>query len=201
MRLGPVAVTRSTPPNDAGWTASFAVQACPTVSAGRPPTRATRTASAVAAAAEVTATIAAATARRAFRFIAPNDELRPFSFAKRLGARPSALGWQRGELAAHGRRDLGAEQLDRAHDLRVRQRPDAELDEEAVVAEELVLEEDLLDDLLRAADEVRAAAAWPRRRSLARVCGGQPRSRPISSIIAATYGNDSSSACSAVSAM
>ena len=35
--------------------------------------------------------------------------------------------------------------------------PIAELDEEAVVAEELVLEEDLLDDLLGRADEVRAA--------------------------------------------
>ena len=65
---------------------------------------------------------------------------------------------------AHDRRDLGAEQLDRAHDARVRQRADAELHEEAVVAEELVLEEDLLDDLLRAADEVRAAQrrGWPR---------------------------------------
>ena len=43
--------------------------------------------------------------------------------------------------------DLGAEELDRAHDLGVRQRADAELQQEAVVAEDLVLEEDLLGDL------------------------------------------------------
>ena len=39
----------------------------------------------------------------------------------------------------------------------VRHRPHAELQQAAVVAEDLVLEEDLLDHLLRAADEVRAA--------------------------------------------
>jgi hypothetical protein len=63
----------------------------------------------------------------------------------------------RRKLSAHGRCDLGAEELDRPHDLRVRHRADAELNEKAVVVEELVLEEDLLDDLLRGADEVRAA--------------------------------------------
>src|SRR5579862_5459947 len=47
----------------------------------------------------------------------------------------------RRELAPDGGRHLGAEELDRAHDLLVRHRPDAELDEEAVVVEELVLEE------------------------------------------------------------
>ncbi len=41
----------------------------------------------------------------------------------------------------------------------MRQRSEAELHEEAVVVEELGLEEDLLDHLLRAADEVRAAHA------------------------------------------
>ena len=61
------------------------------------------------------------------------------------------------ERLAHRGRDLGAEELDRAHDVGVRERADAELDQEAVVAEDLVLEEDLLGDLLRAADEVRAA--------------------------------------------
>ena len=68
---------------------------------------------------------------------------------------------------------------------RVRHRADAELDEEAVVAEDLVLEEDLLDDLLRAADEVRAAQRRGGVVVLARVIGGQPRSRPIRFIIAA----------------
>jgi hypothetical protein len=41
----------------------------------------------------------------------------------------------------------------------VRDRADAHLREEALVAEELVLEEDLLRDLLRAADDERAARA------------------------------------------
>jgi len=38
----------------------------------------------------------------------------------------------------------------------VRDRADAQLEQEALVAEELVLEEDLLDDVIRAADEARA---------------------------------------------
>src|SRR3712207_8785292 len=42
-------------------------------------------------------------------------------------------------LAAHHGRHLGAEQLDRAQHAPVRQRADAELDEEALVAEDLVL--------------------------------------------------------------
>src|SRR3954454_18800743 len=63
------------------------------------------------------------------------------------------------DLAADDRRDLGAVELDRAHDARVRHRAHAELHEEAVVPEGLVLEENLLDHLLRAADEVRAVEA------------------------------------------
>jgi hypothetical protein len=47
----------------------------------------------------------------------------------------------------------------------MRQGADAELDEEALVAEDLVLEEDLLDHLLRAADKGRAAEC-PRRLEL-----------------------------------
>src|SRR5436190_16485768 len=39
----------------------------------------------------------------------------------------------------------------------MRQRTDRELDQEPLVPEDLVLEEDLVDDLLRAADDVRAA--------------------------------------------
>ena len=58
-----------------------------------------------------------------------------------------------------------AEELDRAQDLLVRHRADAQLEQEAVVPEELVLEEDLLDHLVRAADEVRAAQGRGRRRS------------------------------------
>src|SRR5687768_8735587 len=61
------------------------------------------------------------------------------------------------QRAPHGGRDLRPVQLDRSHDLIVRQGPDGELDEEPVVLEDLVLVEDLLHDLLRAADEIRAA--------------------------------------------
>jgi len=43
---------------------------------------------------------------------------------------------------------------DRAHDVGVREGSGGELHEEPVVVEDLVLEEDLLDDLLRAPDEV-----------------------------------------------
>ena len=46
------------------------------------------------------------------------------------------------EFLANGRSDFGAEQLDRAHHLVVRQRADAELHEESVVLEDLVLEQE-----------------------------------------------------------
>ena len=49
----------------------------------------------------------------------------------------------------------------------------------ALVAEQLVLEEDLLGDLLGAADEVRAAQRRATRRTARGVSGGQPRSRPM----------------------
>ena len=55
--------------------------------------------------------------------------------------------------AAHGGGDLGAEQLDGSHYLIVRHRADADLRHKALLAEELVLEEDLLYYLLRAADD------------------------------------------------
>jgi hypothetical protein len=61
------------------------------------------------------------------------------------------------QLAADDGRHARAEELDGAHDPVVRHGADAELHQEAVVAEELVLEEDLLRHLLRAADEARAA--------------------------------------------
>ena len=79
-------------------------------------------------------------------------------------------------------------------------RADADLQQEALVAEELVLEEDLLDHLLRAADEAARRAARAARRSAARVIGGQPRSRPMRFIIAAKDGKNSSAACCEVSA-
>ena len=51
------------------------------------------------------------------------------------------------ELLANGGSDRGAEQLDRAHGLLVRQRADADLRHKALVSEEVMFEEDLLDDL------------------------------------------------------
>src|SRR6185312_1910795 len=61
------------------------------------------------------------------------------------------------ELGPDQRRHLGPEQLDRAHHLGVREGADAELDQEALVAEEAVLVDDLRCHLLRVADEVGAA--------------------------------------------
>src|SRR5690606_5086142 len=72
------------------------------------------------------------------------------------------------QLPPHDRRDLGAEQLDRAKHLVMRDGADAELREEAPMTEDLVLEQDLVDDLLRAADEQRAAGAAQRVELLAR---------------------------------
>jgi hypothetical protein len=66
----------------------------------------------------------------------------------------------------------------------VRKRADRELDQEPIVLEDLVLEEDLLDDLLRAADEVRAAQL-ARPIEVRPQSGGRPRSRPIRFIICA----------------
>ena len=80
-------------------------------------------------------------------------------------------------------------------DLRVRQRADAHLQQEAVVAEDLVLEEDLLDHLLGLPTRVRAAQLRSRRRTARGVIGGQPRSRPMRFIIAAVGGKNSSAAC------
>ena len=72
------------------------------------------------------------------------------------GARPLGRNGRSGKCGAHRRRDLCPEQLDRVEQLSVRHRPDAELEQEAFVAEELVLEEDLLGHLGGAADEQRA---------------------------------------------
>src|SRR5580692_1130844 len=60
------------------------------------------------------------------------------------------------DRAAHDRRDLGGEQLDHPGDFCKRQAADVDLRQEALVAEQLALIEDLVDDLLRAADENRA---------------------------------------------
>src|SRR5215217_7117375 len=78
------------------------------------------------------------------------------------------LGGRARELPPDDRCDLRREQLDRAHDARMREGPDAHLHEEAVVPEDLVMEEDLLDDLLRAADEVGAPQRARRVELLAR---------------------------------
>ena len=53
----------------------------------------------------------------------------------------------RGKPLAYCRNDLAAEELDRAQDALVRDPADGELEHEPVVAEDLVLEEDLLDDV------------------------------------------------------
>src|ERR687889_2944251 len=62
-----------------------------------------------------------------------------------------------GDLLADGRGYLGAEQLDGSHRLLVGQRADADLGHKSIVAEVLVLVEDLLGDLLGAADGERPA--------------------------------------------
>src|SRR5215207_2900298 len=61
------------------------------------------------------------------------------------------------DLLTDGGGYLCAEQLDGAHHLLVRQRTDADLRHKALVAEELVLVEDFLYNLLRAADDERSA--------------------------------------------
>ena len=105
------------------------------------------------------------------------------------------------DFGADDRRHLGAEELYRAHEAPVRHRADAELKQKALVAEDLVLKEDLLDYVLRAADEVRSPE---RRRSievLPCVVIAAQRSRPILSIIVANGAKASSAACRDVSAM
>ena len=87
------------------------------------------------------------------------------------------------DLGAHDRRDLGAEQLDRPHHVRVRDRADAHLPDVALIAEQLVLEQDLLGDLLGGPDGERAARR-AQRLVLGPPDGGQPRSRPMRFIIA-----------------
>src|SRR6202044_440435 len=57
---------------------------------------------------------------------------------------------------ANDRRNLGGKHFDHAGDVRKRQAADVDLRQEALMAEQLALVEDLVDDLLRAADEDRA---------------------------------------------
>src|SRR3990172_7157126 len=64
-----------------------------------------------------------------------------------------------GGFAADDRSDLGPEQFDSAQHFVVRHRADGQLQEEPLIAEELVLVEDLVDHLLWAADQ--QGAAWP----------------------------------------
>ena len=61
-----------------------------------------------------------------------------------------------GDLGTDDRRDLGAEQLHRAQHVGVGDRPDAHLADVALVAEQLVAEQDLLGDLLGRAGGQRA---------------------------------------------
>src|SRR5689334_21360065 len=70
-----------------------------------------------------------------------------------LRASPECLSLR--HTRAHQRRNLRTEQLDRAHHRAMRHAH--QIDEVARVAEDLVLEEDLLRDRLRIADEQRAA--------------------------------------------
>lgn len=56
---------------------------------------------------------------------------------------------------AHRRRDLSPEELNGAKDRGVRHGADTELGKEALVTEKLVLEKNLVDHLLRVADEQR----------------------------------------------
>ncbi len=74
------------------------------------------------------------------------------------------------DLGAHGGRHLRAEQLDRAHDVAVGQVAHAHLHQEPLVAEDLVLEQDLLDHLLRAADQRARRAARAARRTARGSC-------------------------------
>ena len=74
---------------------------------------------------------------------------------ERLNGRGRAMARAPRDLRPHDGCDLGTEELDRAQDLVVRHRPDGDLEQEALVLEDLVLEEDLLDHLLGAAHEVR----------------------------------------------
>ncbi len=55
-------------------------------------------------------------------------------------------------LGTDNGRDLGPEQLDRAHHVRVCDRSDADLGEVAIMAEQLVLPQEFLGDLLGRAD-------------------------------------------------
>src|SRR5712691_10456871 len=59
-------------------------------------------------------------------------------------------GRRSGGLPADNRRDLGAQELNRAHDLGVRHRPHAHLGEKSLMPEQPVLKKDLVDDFLRA---------------------------------------------------
>lgn len=58
-----------------------------------------------------------------------------------------------GGFTSHDREDLGGEQFDGARGVGVGESTEADLGEEAVVAEELVPPEDLVDDLVRATGE------------------------------------------------
>ena len=94
----------------------------------------------------------------------------------------------------HPRRDLGPEQLDRAHHVRVLDGADAHLADVALVPEQLVLEQDLLGHLLDRAGGERAARRAQRLVLRRGPDGGHPRSRPIRFIISRYGGANAASA-------
>ncbi len=61
------------------------------------------------------------------------------------------------DFAAHSRGNLSPQEFDSTHNLGVGHRADTELSKKALVAEELVLEKNLFNDLLGAADQQRTA--------------------------------------------
>ena len=71
-------------------------------------------------------------------------------------------------VTAHDRRHLCAQQFDRAHDPGMLDRADAQLQQQALVPEDFMLKEDLLDYLVGRAHEVSAAQGARRLELLAR---------------------------------
>ena len=84
-----------------------------------------------------------------------------------------------GDFCADNRGDFRAEQFDGVHEFVVGHCADAELHQKALVVEDRMLEQDFLDDVVRAADEIRAAQFRRRLAYCSRRRGDQPRSRPI----------------------
>ncbi len=89
------------------------------------------------------------------------------------------------EFVANGGGDFGAKVFYGAHDFVVGQGADADLGHEALVAEELVLVEDLLRHFFGALPTTSAPRGERPTSNWRRPIGPQPRSRPMRFIIAA----------------